>query len=300
MRRKREKISEDYGLKNKLQVTGPPRHDAIYDKAGIGTQHKIHSVILLTFNRGGIMKRTVLVVLMALVFATPCFAQEVEPDGLFSIEGTRWRTCGISATIELLGFQGFNFNIGCSRTSYGFYEGKVYSCNALNFCLPQEPSAYIDTPLVSIAYIGQSFLQDLYLFIMQTSGFGVYTRLYSLVLGGGFETGIMFKVDDNWRGSPEFGSISPDQGEQESTLVDIEILCVNTTFTTDGVNDIIFIPEDGLTVKNITVKDDTTVEFDLEIAADAPLGQRSVTVTYGNPPSTVTGNAVFEVLERTN
>ena len=144
------------------------------------------------------MKRTVLVVLMALVFATPCLAQEVEPDGLFSIEGTRWRTCGISASIQLLGFQGFNFNIGCSGTRYGFYEGKVYSCNALNFCLPQEPSAYIDTPLVSIAYIGQSFLQDLYLFIMQPSGFGVYVRLYSLVLGGGFETGIMFKVDDDW------------------------------------------------------------------------------------------------------
>ena len=41
------------------------------------------------------MKKTILAVLMVVMIATPCFAQEVEPDGLFSIEGTKWRVCTI-------------------------------------------------------------------------------------------------------------------------------------------------------------------------------------------------------------
>ena len=41
------------------------------------------------------MKRKILVVLMAVMVATPCLAQEVEPDGLFSIEGTAWQVCRI-------------------------------------------------------------------------------------------------------------------------------------------------------------------------------------------------------------
>ena len=248
------------------------------------------------------MKKTILAVLMALVFVTPCLAQEVETDGLFSIEGTRWRSCGISSSIQFgLGGSGsgFNFNIGCSGNSYWFHEGKVYSCNSSDYCSSLPASSYIDTPLVSIAYIGQSFLQDLYLFIMQPSGFGVYTRLYSLVLGGGFETGIMFKVDDNWPGEPAFGSISPNQAEQETTLT-LEISALNTRFRDDPPVFIQFSPPEGLTVLNVTTISNTEIEFNLEIAADALLGQRSVTVTYGNPPSTVTGNAVFDVFERTN
>lgn len=236
---------------------------------------------------------------MAVMIATPCFAQEIEPDGLFSIEGTRWRTCGISVSIQLLGLQGFNFNIGCSRIRYGFFEEKVYFCNALNLCPPREPSSYIDTPLVGIAYVGQSFLQDSYLFIMQPIGFGVYTRLYNLPLGGGFETGIMFKVDDNWPGSPEFGSISPDEGEQESTLT-VEITGVNTTFQDDPPVNIFFSPPDGLTISNVSVISNIELEFDLEIAADAPLGQKSVTVTYDGGSQSIVGNEAFEVLPKTN
>jgi hypothetical protein len=41
------------------------------------------------------MKKTILAVLMAVLIATPCFAQEIETDGLFSIMGTEWRRIGI-------------------------------------------------------------------------------------------------------------------------------------------------------------------------------------------------------------
>ena len=36
------------------------------------------------------MKKTILVVLMAVMLTTPCLAQEIETDGIFSLEGTRW------------------------------------------------------------------------------------------------------------------------------------------------------------------------------------------------------------------
>ena len=37
------------------------------------------------------MKKTILVVLMTVMIATPCLAQEIEPEGIFSISGTEWR-----------------------------------------------------------------------------------------------------------------------------------------------------------------------------------------------------------------
>ena len=64
--------------------------DKIYAFIGSGYD----AVIIITQLKGGLMKKTILAVLMVLVIATPCFAEEVEPDGLFSIEGTRWRGCG--------------------------------------------------------------------------------------------------------------------------------------------------------------------------------------------------------------
>ena len=45
------------------------------------------------------MKKTVLAILMLALVATPCLAQEIEPDGLFSIEGTNWQALPISMRI---------------------------------------------------------------------------------------------------------------------------------------------------------------------------------------------------------
>ena len=36
------------------------------------------------------MKKTILIVLMLVMIATPCFAQEIEPDGYLTLEGTLW------------------------------------------------------------------------------------------------------------------------------------------------------------------------------------------------------------------
>jgi len=36
------------------------------------------------------MKRTILVMLMVVIIVTPCFAQEIGPEGIFSLHGTKW------------------------------------------------------------------------------------------------------------------------------------------------------------------------------------------------------------------
>ena len=93
---------------------------------------------------------------------------------------------------------------------------------------------------------------------------------------------------------PQFGAINPFYGEQESTLI-VEIACINTTFQDDGVSEILFSPNDGLTVSNITVFSNTEIEFELEIAADAPVGIKTVTVIWDDGNQFVTGVNVFEV-----
>jgi hypothetical protein len=93
---------------------------------------------------------------------------------------------------------------------------------------------------------------------------------------------------------PAFGTISPSTGVQESTP-HITISCSNTTFRDDPPVDVEFIPNDGLTVGSISTTSNTEIEFDLTIAVDAPTTTRSVTVSWDDPPQTVTGDAVFTV-----
>lgn len=161
------------------------------------------------------MKKIVLIMLISVMLVSPCFAQEIKPDGIFSVEGTRWRSCEISASIEL-GFDdnysGFYFSIGCPTDSYGFYQGEVYSCYADTGCFTLRSYSYIDTPLISTAYSSsESDLLDVDLFIMQPSGFGVHTRVEESFRVRfmwpdtsyeswrvTFRIGIMFKVDNNW------------------------------------------------------------------------------------------------------
>ena len=50
------------------------------------------------------MKRTILVVLMVFVVVTPCFAQEVEPEGMLSLHGTVWQ---VEPTWTILPYPGF-------------------------------------------------------------------------------------------------------------------------------------------------------------------------------------------------
>ena len=95
----------------------------------------------------------------------------------------------------------------------------------------------------------------------------------------------------------KFGSIAPDSGEQESTLTDVTITGENTTFQDDPPVDIAFSPADGLTVSNISTISNTEIEFDLAISADAPVGFKTVIVTYNDGKQTITGSLKFEGTE---
>ena len=68
------------------------------------------------------MKKTISAVLMVVIVSTPCFAQEIEPDGLFSIDGTEWQISPIGVVI-------FPFPwiyLNSAGLNFGFYGGKVY------------------------------------------------------------------------------------------------------------------------------------------------------------------------------
>jgi hypothetical protein len=73
------------------------------------------------------VKNITLAVLLVVMVATPCFTQELETDGLFSIEGTLWRGCYMYLSTS----EPF-INIECflREGGMGFYEGKVYVCSS--------------------------------------------------------------------------------------------------------------------------------------------------------------------------
>ena len=71
------------------------------------------------------MRKIILSLLMVALVATPCFAEEIETDGLFSIEGTLWRVqvSGIHITpyppyVEAFGIVAL----------LGFSDGKMFTC----------------------------------------------------------------------------------------------------------------------------------------------------------------------------
>ena len=61
------------------------------------------------------MRKTILLVLMAIMIVTPCMAEEVEPDGIFSLHGTSWKAIIIAP-------------YGVWERGLGFYKGRVYEC----------------------------------------------------------------------------------------------------------------------------------------------------------------------------
>ena len=160
------------------------------------------------------MKKTIVVVLMIVGFATPCFAQEVEADGIFSIDGTLWNVFIVQIEIGVLNGKPYFPPPEYDSNSMGFYQGTVHSCNE-NECQLHNNMSYIDTPVVSIAYsnsISYNNRDDDSLYVMQPSGIGIGVRTswifrerfmdslpnpvsYQAAV---YSIGIMFKADDNW------------------------------------------------------------------------------------------------------
>jgi hypothetical protein len=243
------------------------------------------------------MKRTILAVLMVVMIAIPCLAQEIGPDGIFSIGGTVWQALPIG--VQILPYPGI---WPTDDLEFGFDGGQVYPGG-----IPQNNSFYIDMLVCSVfSYRRQSGpgggTSPFYFGILQPTGIGILVQRYSQIYPKTLlfiNIALLIKTDDNWA-PPEFGSISPNQGEQGTLLTDVTITGVNTPFQDDPPVEISFRPPDGLTVSNINVINNTEIEFDLEIAVDAPVGMKQLIVRYGDRNKYVYRDNVFEVLERTN
>jgi len=246
------------------------------------------------------MKKTILVVLMVALVAIPCFAQEVETDGLFSIEGTLWETS------EKLIYS--NGEVRAFSREIGFYQGNVWTYREGSGWFPSS-TRYINLPMIGVAH--HFSFQLLWspsvwaeLFIMQPSvGFGVLYHASYGARGWTFEStwdfriGVMFKIEDNWIPEQTILFIQPSEGEPGTTLTNVEIEGRDTTFQDNPPVEISFDPPDGLTVSNINVRSNTEIEFDLEIDVDAPEGYRTVIVTYDDGQQSITRASGFAVNE---
>jgi hypothetical protein len=133
--------------------------------------------------------KKIIFAIMAVMVATPCLAQEIEPEGMLSIEGTRW---------IMIPSQGFG--------SYyvGFYQRKAYFLSdngATVSCSISTESFYVDLLVVSL-FIDNTSNELVYYGILQPMGFGIlifYDKPPNPFLG----FVVLIKVDNNWKPPPE-------------------------------------------------------------------------------------------------
>ena len=236
------------------------------------------------------MKKTIMLVLMAVILATPCFAQDVEPEGIFSIEGTRWEALPMGVHISP-----FPPSLEPIDWGFGFYGGEVYGYHTY-FC--------IDMIVCSIFFVGinpgaggGSLPQ--YFGILQPIGIGIVFEIYARgFIPPDLTVGILIKTNDNWK-PPEFVSVSPNKGEQGTTLTDVTVIGANTYFES-GV-DVNFSPfYSGMSISNLRIISDTEIKFDLAIETDAPIGFIGIVIQYNDGKESIFGNRVFEILPKTN
>lgn len=239
------------------------------------------------------MKKTILIVLTIALFATPCLAQEVEPQGMLTIDGTVWQALPIGLKI--------------------FRLPGIWDTNGLQFVFYGDTgSSYIDMLACSIFWAVEvgpfSYITGRYFGILQPIGIGMVVKTdfrgaLTPFSPPNISIALLVKIKDNWV-PPEFVSISPNKGEQGAILKDVTIRGLNTYFAY-GDNIVMFRPAKyGDIISNIRPISDTEIKFDLELEADAPIGFRGVDVTWdggiGKGRGHVGASDVFEVLGSTN
>ncbi len=92
---------------------------------------------------------------------------------------------------------------------------------------------------------------------------------------------------------PDFGSVSPNEGEQGQTI-DVTITGINTTFERAGTITVDF--GEGIDVGSTGVKNDTELNVEISIQDEAKVGDRTVSVTYDS--TVISEAAAFTVTEK--
>ena len=135
------------------------------------------------------MKKLVLAALMVVMITTACFAQEVETDGIVSLDGTLWRITG------QMGRQGYY---------YGFNQGNIYYLEGSE-CWKEELGFYVDSLLTSISmsYSSRELDGKTYVTIKYGSmlpiGIGFTTGISKSEDGDpGINRDVLIRTDNNW------------------------------------------------------------------------------------------------------
>lgn len=134
------------------------------------------------------MKQIILAVLMIIMIATPCLAQEVEPEGIFSLHGTEWQA--LPTGLQILPSP----SLVSLNWEFGFYGGKVH---------PYSVSFYIDMLVYSIFWAMQTgagggyYAQ--YFGILQPIGMGIVVEYSAQPFPQKpLTVGAVIKVSNNW------------------------------------------------------------------------------------------------------
>jgi hypothetical protein len=142
------------------------------------------------------MKKIILVVLMVLLVSTPCFAQEVEPEGIISVEGTNWQTILVWTILPIPHFVP-------AGTSIGFSGGVVYPCHCIGNVTN---SVYYDMMVASFFMYnaisttpGSLSDSEVGFGILQPAlGLGFMTAVQPLIPIPIVIMALLIKTDDNW------------------------------------------------------------------------------------------------------
>lgn len=247
------------------------------------------------------MRKSILVVLIAVMITIPCFAQGIEPEGNFSIEGTEWQA--LPTGLQILPFP---FVWIADGLEFGFHGGEAYL-----YDVPRESSFYVDILGCSIFYIEGTmapggYERPSYYGILQLFGVGTVIEMERFCFGYhcsipaiAIRVGMLIKTNDKWTPPGYLYYINPSDGEQ-GTVLTIVIMGQDTTFQDNPPVEIIFEPPYGLTVSNINVISNTEIEFDVVIAIDAPISRRDLIVIYDDGNKDLEMNSVFRVYPKSN
>lgn len=240
------------------------------------------------------MRKTVLIMLMGILFANPCLAREIETQGFLTSNNTLWKTVCDKDRYKCIFYDYIGFS--GNTVYYGDLTPQLGECLqslVLNFGLF---SFYWAT-----VFQNDEFSTDMSGFVSSMLGIGTLRREDTwLEIYTDTSTSMIRKIDSYWMPTPAFVEIWPTTGEQSSTLTRVVLICENTSFEDDGVHEIVFSPPDGIMVSDINVISYNTIEFDIDISVDTPVGFKSVTVIWDEGKQVTTGNNVFWVRRATN
>jgi hypothetical protein len=146
------------------------------------------------------VKKTILVILIAVLTATPCLAQEIEPEGMFSLHGTVWEF----QADEIWDYPPTGAAPMCPLYPlYAFYKGKVYMKDCRDIWFEVESLFYLDLIGVSVmiprfSFSPFTFCSSIRMFFPNGNGMGYYYEVFLLGVSSALYIYTLEKVEDNW------------------------------------------------------------------------------------------------------